>query len=243
MEWTTPGKDSQAGTMIRLISLLALVSMALASKAEDWQSALARMPLNTTAAELNRTNCVGLMLNAFQDNPTVKALVFMPGATDEFYMFRRARAQLTAPNPSLLDAIVALTNQSLIRATFQSPFLLLHTDEDPLDVVMNIEHEPTAKKLQTARFARHIVCDDRDWNYIQPILKKTFRMDVRPWRHSYDSWHFYRHSFAAWNVGGVEALKAIALAGKTCFTVQKRHLVFEGDERVRATPKLENFPK
>src|ERR1051325_10248028 len=60
--------------------------------AENWSEALARMPLGSGPTELNRTNCVALLLGAFASNQTVKALIFMPGATDEFYMFRRARA-------------------------------------------------------------------------------------------------------------------------------------------------------
>jgi hypothetical protein len=243
MELAASGKNSKTGIMIRVVCLLLFTPLVLAS-AQDWQAALARMPLNTRVPELNRTNCVELMLAAFQEDPKVKAFVFMPGATDEFYMFRRAKARLiTTSSPSLLDAVSALTNQTLIRATFRPPVLMLHTDEDPLDVVMKIEHEATAKKLQTKSFGRHLICNDRDWNYVQPLVKKKFGVDVRPWRHSYDSWHFYRHSFAAWNLEGLEALQTIALAGKTSFTVQKRRLIFKGDDRVRATPKLDAFPK
>ena len=86
------------------------------------------------ARELNRTNCVEILLGAyFQSNEVVKALVFMPGATDELYLFRRARAVLTASNSSLHDAVAALTNQTFIHATFRTPFLLLHTGEDPIE--------------------------------------------------------------------------------------------------------------
>jgi hypothetical protein len=173
----------------------------------------------------------------------VKALVFMPGATDEFYMFRRAKAQLTNDHPSLLDAVVALTNQTLIRVTFRPPLLLLHTDEDPLEPLIRIEHAPTAEKIRSRQFVVHSIYNDRDWNFVQPILKKRLRVDVQPWRYSYDSWHFYRHSFAGWGLSGWEALEAVALAGKTRLTIQRRGIVFEGDERVRATPKLEAFPR
>jgi hypothetical protein len=211
--------------------------------AAAWQSSLASMPLNESVAELNRTNCVRLMLAAFQPNDVVKGLIFMPGATDEFYMFRRARAALRADKPTLLDAIEALTNQTYIRVSFRSPLLLLHTDEDPLEPVVLVEHENTADKLRQANFPKHVFYDDRDWDHLQPILKKSFRVDVRPWRYSYDSWHFYRHSFAGWNMTGWEALQAVTLAGKTRVKIQRRRLVFEGDERVRATPKLEAFPK
>jgi len=211
--------------------------------AETWQSALAQMPLGPNVAELNRSNCVNVMLSAFQSSVTVKALIFMPGATDEFYMFKRAKARLTMGRASLLDAVEALTNQTLIRVTFRPPMLLLHTDEDPLEPVIRIEHQSTVKKLQRFPFPQHVSYNDRDWDYVQPILKKTFRVDIRPWRRSYDSWHFYRHSFAGWGLSGFEGLEAVALAGKTGFTVEKGRLVFEGDERVRATPKLDGFPR
>ena len=211
--------------------------------AETWQSALAQMPLGPNVAELNRSNCVNVMLSAFQSSVMVKALMFMPGATDEFYMFKRAKARLTMGRASLLDAVEALTNQTLIRVTFRPPMLLLHTDEDPLEPVIRIEHQSTVKKLQRIPFPQHVSYNDRDWDYVQPILKKTFRVDIRPWRRSYDSWHFYRHSFAGWGLSGFEGLEAVALAGKTGFTVEKGRLVFEGDERVRATPKLDGFPR
>jgi len=204
---------------------------------------VAKMPLGANVVELNRSNCVNVMLGALQSSDTVKALIFMPGATDEFYMFKRAKARLTMGNPSLLDAVEALTNQTLIRVTFRPPMLLLHTDEDPLDPVIRLGHEPTARKLQRIPFPQHVLCNDRDWDHLQPILKKTFRVDVQPWRRSYDSWHFYRHSFAGWGLSGIEGLEAVALAGKTCFTVERGRLVFEGDERVRATPKLDGFPR
>src|ERR1041385_1855062 len=76
--------------------------------AEAWKDALSGMPLAHRIAELNNTNCVAAMLNALQSNNVVKGLVFMPGATDEFYFFRRARATLTNSEPTLLDAVKAL---------------------------------------------------------------------------------------------------------------------------------------
>ena len=67
---------------------------------EPWQEALARMPLGAGATELGRTNCVPLMLDAFQSNGVVKALIFMPGATDELLFFP-ARARNVDPCQSL----------------------------------------------------------------------------------------------------------------------------------------------
>lgn len=234
-----------------MVCLWALLGRAFLCGEEAWPAALGRMPLGATVAELNKTNCIDLMLHALQPSPVVKALIFMPGATDEFYMFRRAKAALTNTAPSLLDAVSALTNQSLIRATFQPPFLLLHSDEDPLDLLINLEHQPTADRLKAMAFVPHALYVDRDWDFIQPVLRQTLKLDIHPWRNSYDSWHFYRHSFAAWNLTGWEALQAVAFAGKTGFTVRRkinlllpqRQLVFFGDTRFRAVPTFTEWPK
>ena len=45
------------------------------------------MPLTERVTELERHNVVRIMLNSFQSNAAVQALIFMPGATDEFYFF------------------------------------------------------------------------------------------------------------------------------------------------------------
>jgi hypothetical protein len=210
---------------------------------EPWQSAVDQMPLGANVTELNRTNCVNLMLHSFRSNDVVKALIFMPGATDEFYFFRRAKAVLTNGYPSLLDAVTALTNQTLICATFQSPLLVLHTDEDPLNVSFVIKDPDTLARIQQSRFVPHALYNDRDWDFLLPILKKSLRVRFSPKSHTTQSWHFYRHSFAAWNLNGWEALETIAMAGKTKFTVEKKHITFTGDERVLAVPKIDHYPK
>ncbi len=207
--------------------------------AEPWQNALAQMPLYSSATELNRTNCVEILLAAFQSNDVVKALVFMPGATDEFYLFRRARAGLTNTCPTVFDAIAALTNQTFIRATFRSPLLLLHTDEDALVPDNTIQAVDAAERLQRLVRVIHLSCNDRDWDFLQPVLKRSLKLALRPWRYSRDSWHFYRHSFAAWNVDGLEALEIAAMAGKSKFTLRRREAVFEVDPRVRTAPKFD----
>ena len=230
--------------------LFCLLPVALLAS-ESWPSALSRMPLEAGVTELSRTNCVDLMLRAFQSNDVVKALIFMPGATDELYMFKRARAQLTNASPTLLDAVSALTNQTLIRATFLSPFLLLHSDEDPLELSITFESESAVEKLKRTQFVAHGIYNDRDWDFMQPILRDYLKADIRPWRYSRASWHFYRHSFAAWNLNGWEALEAVAFAGKTRFSVRRKSLVdfriieieFKPDPRIQAVPTLEAFPR
>ena len=218
--------------MRTLICLLLLAFPALGSLAENsWQAVLATMPLSPGTTQLSRSNCVAVMLRAFQSNDTVKALIFMPGATDEFYFFRRATAALTNQSPTLLDAVLALTNQTLIRVTFRSPMLLLHTVEDPTEPLFQIEDWNAEERLHKAHFVPHALYDDRDWNFLLPILSKRMKTRILPYRNTRDSWHFFRHSFAAWNLTGWEALEAVSLAGKTTFTVQKRRVIFEGETR------------
>jgi hypothetical protein len=210
--------------------------VSIAAPAQSWQDVLSRMPLGANVAELNRTNCVKIMLPALQSNDVVKALIFLPGATDEFYFHRRAQASLTNASPTLLDAVNALTHQTLIRATFRRPLLLLHTDADPLEQLILIKNVDTANRLEGKRFLRHAVFDDRDYDFLLPILRRTLGMTFTPPLHSYDSFHFYRHSFAAWNLNGWEALQAIAYAGKTRLTIERSHVILEPDARLMTAP-------
>ena len=213
---------------------------------EAWQTALESMPLPAGVKQLNATNCVSLLLESFQSNHIVKALVFMPGATDEFYMFHRARAALTNQNPSLLDAVEALTHSTLIRATFQPPLLLLHTDEDPLDGAVLARSEACRERLVSKQCPGRLLMIDRDWDSLQPVLKRELSARVYPWVKTYDSWHFYRHSFAGWNLNGFELLQAVTAAGKTRCSAGLRfgllgkslNLHFEGDERIRHRAKF-----
>jgi hypothetical protein len=211
--------------------------------AEPWQEALAAMPLGSAPAELNRFNCVQTLLAAFQSNSVVKAIVFMPGATDEFYLFRRAQARLTNSSPTLLEAVTALTNQTFIHVTFRAPFVLLHTAEDPLASDNLIQDQKTARRLRTQVLVRVLNCYDWDWDALQPVLKHSLRIALRPWRFSRDSWHFYRHSFAAYNLNGLEALELAALAGKSKFTLRRGEAIFEVDPRVQVAAKFDSQPR
>ena len=203
---------------------------------ESWPAALSRMPLGANVTVLTRTNCVDVLWSAFQSNGLVKALIFMPGAADAWYMFEPTRVALTNASPSLLDAITALTNQTPIRATFRPPMLLLHTDTDFREPVLKVEDAQAAAKLKQARFVPHAVYNDRDWDFLQPILKKSLKTAMRPWRYSRDSWHFYRHTFAAWDLTGWEALEATALAARTTCTISRNKVVFQIDRRLDEPP-------
>ncbi len=216
-----------------------------ASADEPWQDALSRMPLAVppgATIELGRTNCVPLLLASFQSNSIVKALIFMPGATDELDFFRRAHAVLTNANPSLLDAVMALTNQTFIQAAFHPPLLLLHTTEDSLDGFASVKNKSTAAKLHQRPVPGTVLLDDADWGKTRAALKGKLVIGLRPFENALRTYHFYRHNFVACGLTDWEMLETLALAGKTTFTVNRLTADFQPDRRVVAPPKLEYFP-
>jgi len=200
---------------------------------EPWPAILSRMPLASPVPELNRTNAVRVMLSAFQSNAVIKALIFLPGATDEFYMFRRARADLPAPSPTLFDAVAALTNQTKIRVTFRSAFLLLHADSDPLEPEVRASSAGLAAAIQKQTRLPHLEFNDTEWALTQPLLKRKLHMDVRPWRYSSDSYHFYRIAMSGWNLTDFEVLQAIALASKTRVAIERHSFLGYGELAIR----------
>jgi hypothetical protein len=214
-----------------LICVLFLLATPVARAQDVWRDVLAGMPLRTNITELTASNYVNTMLGAFQSNDTVKALVVMPGAVDTFFWHRETTARLPPAPSTLLDAVVALTNQTRIRATFRPPGLFLHFDWDPLEPLFQIRDVPTAEKILARHFPAHAVFNDWDWDYLLPILKKAGGVTVAPKLHSRYSYHFYRSSFAAWNLNSWEALEVVSLATKTTFTVEKKKVTFKEDLR------------
>jgi hypothetical protein len=224
---------------------LAVAAINTFAQGVTWQDALARMPLpapQNGITDLTRTNCVTLMLDSFQSNSVVKAIVFMPGSTDELYFFRRAHATMTNAAPTLLDAVTALTNQTYIRATFVQPLLLLHTTEDSLDGFATIKNESTAEKLRGKIMADRIELSDADWDAARSKLNWKLSIGLRPLPGAAETWHFYRHNIAACGVSQFEMLEVLALAGKTTFTLNWRTAVYQPDSRSGDVPKLQYFP-
>ena len=220
--------------LFKSLCLAAFTALATftAAAGEPWQDALAAMPLGTNPPALTRTNTVGLMLTALRANDTVKGIVFMPGATDELYFFRRVNVPLAAgAAPTLLDCVTAITNHSYILATYRAPFLLLHTTEDHLGGFATVQSPRAEKRLRGAVLARHFLFNDRDWDDIYPLLQANERATLAPGLNQDETCHFYRHSFAAWNLTQWELLEATAYAGKTTFTLTTWNATFTGDRR------------
>jgi hypothetical protein len=200
------------------------------------------MPIDKDITTLNHTNCAEVVLRAFKSNAVVKALIFMPGATDELYFFRRVNVALTNSNPTLLDAVTGLTNQSPLRVAVREGFLLIYSCEDVLELDFKVEHEKTAGRLRTGKPLPHLLMLDRDWTQFLDTTQKRIGPTLWPYRRTPASWHFYRHTFAAWNLTPWETMLAAAYSGKTKFTVVRGGVNFEMDRRVNELPKLDRFP-
>jgi hypothetical protein len=209
---------------------------------DNWQQALAQMPLGVSATELNRTNTIPIILNAFQSNSVVKALIFMPGAADEFVFLRRAHVTLTNANFSLADAIVALTNQTYIRAEFQAPFLLLYNTQDTLESIATIKSKSTAARLQARIVPGHMLFCDCNWDFMRPVIARKLSVGVRPFSNSPESWHFWPANFAAYNLTQWELIETVARTSKTTFTLYWLTVHFQLDSRMGPVQNLKNFP-
>jgi hypothetical protein len=92
--------------------------------AQTWTEALGQMPLPAETA-LNRDNCMRVMLGAFRSNETVRALVFLPAVSDDFYLVNRHRALNLRAN-NLWDGIRQLTNSTEVRVGSTNQIVLLH---------------------------------------------------------------------------------------------------------------------
>ena len=99
-----------------------------------------------------------------------------------------------------------------------------------------MEDPRTAGRVKGKKFEKHAVFEDKDWDFVEPILAFDLDTHLTPRLHSYTSFHFFRHSFAEFDLNGWDALGAVALADKTRFTVKKRWIAFEGDTRIMGKP-------
>ncbi len=228
---------SNSPSETRLASALAFLLLAVAASAQDWQRELASMPLARAVPELNRTNAVDLMLGALRPNATVKALVFMPGATDELFFFDRDKARLTNAMPTLLDAVAAITNQTRIRATFRAPLLLLHSGEDSLQPTVTVTDTATAERLRKRTYEKQFRYEDQNWEFVRREVGWNLNINVGPPGASEPAFHFYRHTVAGFGLNGMEAIEAVTLAGKTTAEVKKRALFFKGNTRFNERPQ------
>lgn len=193
-----------------------------APSAPGWTDALRAMPLPAGAPPLNRDNAVAVLLQAFRSNATIKAMVVLPGVSDDFYLIHRDAPPLNLRATTLGDALAALTNATPVRLTWREPFLFVHVEGDRLEPAVQATDDETARRLRQEVALSGGTFVDRHWEKLQPQLTAGLRVPVQPAPASEDAWHFERHNFAAWNLTGWELLQVLSLTGNTRVTVQKQ---------------------
>ena len=214
-------------TIARLLLAFALLACGHSGLAQtNWIEALRRMPLPGATNPIERENVVSRILQGFQTDALVKAIVVLPGVSDDLYLINRDKPRLSLRAANLAEAITMFTNATEIRATFAAPFLLLHRSEDFLIPQFSARDPRAVERLQSATNLLHALFLDLHWKKLRPILNKALKPGVRPWSTSEESWHFARHNLAGWNLSDWELLVAVSLSGKTCFTVEKRRVTF-----------------
>jgi hypothetical protein len=194
------------------------------------------MPWPAHAPPLDREHAMSVMLQAFRSNDVVKALIFLPGVADDFYLVNRTQPKLNVRASTLAEAVVVLTNATDVRATFCPPFLLLHLERDHLEPNLVIRHGVTAERLRGQRHVAHSVFCDQPWPTVQPILKRAFALNVLPKAISDDAGHFDRLNMAGWDLSDWEWLQAVCLATRTEGLLQRNKIVFKRPAGMKPAP-------
>lgn len=216
----------QFGCRIGLFFSFLLAFCASVKSADTWETTFARMPLATNAFSLNLLHGVPALLNSFRSNETVKALVILPGATDDLHFFDRGIVTWTNAAPTLADAITALTNRTQVRASFHPPFLLLHTTNDLLDVDISLKQPLHSDKPDQKKAASRAIMVDATWQKLEPMLKSVLDVDIKPKPNTTAWWHFYRANFAGFGLTARETIQIVCLSAKVSAVVDRNEIRF-----------------
>ncbi|HMJ65587.1 MAG TPA: hypothetical protein VK615_09570 [Candidatus Binatia bacterium] len=208
------------------LKLLALFwCCVLSAAAGTWTDALSRMPLPPNTV-LSRDNCMRVVLEAFKSNGTVRAIAFLPGVSDDFYLLNREKPKLNAKASNLAEAIGVLTNLTDVRATFRDGLLLLHLACESVDVRITVKSERQAAKLKDGSSVHHVFWLDRHWDKVQPQLGSAIKIRIVPGTGSKDAWHFARCNVVGWNLNPWDLVTVTGLSSGTSVAIENRRVVF-----------------
>jgi hypothetical protein len=207
------------------VKFILLLILTLCTQAQDWRQALAQTPFPKATFHAYQTEPVELLLNAFRPTAEIRGVILMPAASDQLYFFNWGKVELPQ-NPTLLEALNALTNKTQLTYSFVSPFLLIHhprdTTTDPLTFGPDV-----AEKFHKRKKSGRVYYLDRPYDRILPALKKVTGLKNIPDQRDPASWHFYRLSIVAYDPSATELLRAIAYGTKTSVQVEKKRVIFK----------------
>ena len=215
----------QLFTFSRVLLFLVFVQCQNA-RASDWKTECAKMPLRTNELALNLLEGAPCLLASLQPNATVKALLILPGATDELHFFNRGVFRWTNTTPTLTDAIEILTNHTGVKTTFRAPFLLLHTTNDLITTSISTKHLATGDKLSALGNINHPSITDASWLRLGPLLEKSLNLEIEPKPGSIAWWHFYRANFSCFDITGPELIEIVSLSSRIAAQIDKNRIVF-----------------
>src|ERR1043166_1423099 len=207
--------------------LLALLISRVHALGVTVEEALRQMPVPKSALPLTQETFIPTCLAQFRSNEVVKALVFLPGVADDFYLIHRDARKLAITSDNLLGALTALTNATSLRATFRAPYLFVHADRDLLSPVVAQKNRRVDGMLQLRRSIAGLVLIDRHWDFLQPQLQNGLKMLVTPPGKSEEAWHFARYNLAAFGLTDWELLSALSIAGRTKILPETSRIRFE----------------
>lgn len=210
----------------RSLALLSFLFLcAICASGQSWESALAQMAL-TKKGPFERETVIPVCLESFRSNATVKALLFLPGVSDDFYLINRNKPKLAIPAATISEALIALTNATQIKVSYRAGFLLVHTARDRLDPQVIVKNRATAEQLAIMHSTQEFECVDLHWDALQSKLQTAFHMAIRPKAGSQSAWHFARHNLAAFGLTDGELIAALSTAGKTKVVIERNALSF-----------------
>jgi len=213
--------------MIRLALVILICVVHGVSCGQTWSEALRTMPVPVSALPIERSNCISVCLTNFQSNAVVKALIFLPGISDDLYLINRDKPPLGITATNVFEALTRLTSVTRWALTFNAPFLLVHLARDVQTPAILARDSRTRLLLQEHRSFPYLVCTDMRWDSLQPILQNGLKRGIRPEPRSEDAWHFARHNFAAWGLTDWELLSAISITARTKVVIEKKRIRLE----------------
>jgi len=232
---------ASARHFIVVLLLLLFANFSAPASTEKWVSDLEKIPFLSGEKFLNESNSIPLIFQSFRKSGSISALAFLPGATDEFYFFKRAEAKLPPGELNLLQVCQALTNQTYIRMRFNPPSVIFHTSEDPLEPSIEVKSTEAAVKLKRHSFQKKFLYSDKDWEFTHPALRFYCNMKIVPEAKSTKANHFFRPSIVGFDLTVWETLEVFSLASKTQLVVDKKKITFSEDPRFYQHPPLDGI--